>query len=37
MKKWWSYLFVNAVDYIHDYKAFDFGVVETSFKLEYNF
>ena len=25
----------DAVDYIDDYKVFDFGVVETSFKLEY--
>lgn len=26
----------DAVDYIDDYKLFDFGVVETSFKLEYD-
>lgn len=25
----------DAVDYIDDYKLFDYGVVETSFKLEY--
>lgn len=25
----------DAVDYIDDYKVFDFGVVETSFKLKY--
>ena len=25
----------DAIDYIDDYKLFDYGVVETSFKLEY--
>lgn len=26
----------DAINYIDDYKVFDFGVVETSFKLEYD-